>query len=186
MTEQLTPQEIQDVRDIIATQKITAVIYRLARGLDRADKALLTSCFHDDATDDHGLFTGPASEFCDWVIGQLGNYERTQHFISNINIVVDGEKAATEAYFFAHHVVPGEDGAKKDVIAAGRYLDRFEKRDGEWRITHRKALYDWSHVDDSKDGWANPPMSEILTRGAFKGQKIYPMIFWATSLNHHN
>lgn len=165
MTLQLTPEEIQDVRDTIATQKITAIIYRLARGLDRADKALLASCFHEDATDDHSIFSGPASEFCDWVIRQLGNYERTQHFISNINIIVDDNKASTEAYFFAHHVLPGADGTKKDVIAAGRYLDRFEKRNGEWRIAHRKALYDWSRVDETKDGWATPPMSEILERG---------------------
>ena len=165
MTSQLTTEEIQDVRDTIATQKIMAVIYRLARGLDRADKALLASCFHHDSTDDHGIFTGSASDFCDWVIDQLGNYERTQHFISNINIVVEGDRAATESYFFAQHVVPGENGAKKDVIAAGRYLDRFEKREGEWRIEHRKALYDWSRVDETKDGWLNPPMSEVLTRG---------------------
>lgn len=164
MTSPLTPQEINDIRDTVATQKITAIIYRLARGLDRVDKALLASCFHDGATDDHGIFKGPATEFCDWVIEQLGNYERTQHFISNINIIVDGDKAATESYFFAHHVVPSDNG-KKDVIAAGRYLDRFEKRNGQWRIVHRKALYDWSRVEETKDGWTNPPMSEILTRG---------------------
>ena len=164
MTSQLTPDDIQDIRDTIATQKITAIIYRLARGLDRRDKTLLASCFHDDATDDHGLFKGSATDFNDWVIEQLGNYERTQHFISNINISINGDTAGTESYFFAHHVVPGEDG-KKDVIAAGRYCDKFEKRNGEWRIVHRKALYDWSRVDETKDGWDNPRMAEILTRG---------------------
>ena len=164
MTSQLTPDEIQDARDTIAAQKITAIIYRLARGLDRRDKALLASCFHDDATDDHGLFKGSATEFCAWLVETLGNYERTQHFISNINMTINGDKAGTEAYFFAHHVVPGED-SKKDVIAAGRYCDNFEKRNGEWRIVHRKALYDWSRVEETKDGWANPPMSEVLTRG---------------------
>lgn len=164
MTPQLTPEELKDARDVIATQKITAIIYRLARGLDRRDKTLLASCFHHDATDDHGIFKGTASDFCEWVIEQLGNYERTQHFISNVNININGDKAGTEAYFLAHHIVPGGDG-KKDVIAAGRYLDKFEKRKGAWRIIHRKALYDWSHVDDTKDGWANPPMSELLTRG---------------------
>ena len=164
MASQLTPDEIQDFRDTIAAQKISAIIHRLARGLDRRDKALLASCFHEDATDDHGIFKGSATEFCDWVIETLGNYERTQHFISNINISINGDKAGTEAYFFAHHLVPGEEG-KKDVIAAGRYCDKFEKRNGEWRIVHRKALYDWSHVDETKDGWANSPIEELLTRG---------------------
>ena len=159
----LSELELQKLRDVIAQREISAVIYRLARGLDRRDKALLASCFHPDATDDHGLFVGPAEEFCEWVTNELGKYERTQHLISNVNIVIDGDKASTEAYFFAHHVVPGD--TKKDVIAAGRYLDHFESRDGEWKISHRKAVYDWSRVDETKDGWANPPISEILLRG---------------------
>ena len=164
----LSDEEIGKLRELISQQEITAILYRLARGLDRNDKALLASCFHEDATDDHGLFVGPADEFCDWVTGELGKYERTQHLITNINIVIDGDKAKTEAYFFAHHVIPGE--TKKDVIAAGRYLDHFERRNGVWKIKHRKAVYDWSRVDDTKDGWANPPISEILLRG-IQGQE---------------
>ena len=161
----LTDNEITKLRNVISQQEITAIIYRLARGLDRRDKVLLASCFHEGATDDHGLFTGPATEFCDWVVEQLGNYERTQHHITNVNIVIDGDKAATESYFIAHHVMPTADGPKKDVIAAGRYLDRFERINSDWLIMHRKALYDWSRVDETKDGWTKPPISEILERG---------------------
>ena len=159
----MSDEELKKLRDIIAEREIIATLYRLARGLDRNDKSLLASCFHEDATDDHGLFVGPADEFCDWVTGELQKYERTQHLITNVNIVVKEDKASSEAYFFAHHVIPGD--AKKDVIAAGRYLDHFERRNGEWKIKHRKAVYDWSRVDDTKDGWANPPISEILLSG---------------------
>ena len=161
----LTDNEITKLRNAISQQDITAIIYRLARGLDRRDKALLASCFHEGATDDHGLFIGSANEFCDWVIEQLGSYERTQHHITNINIVIDGNKAMTESYFIAHHLMPTADGPKKDVIAAGRYLDRFVKKNGDWLIMHRKALYDWSRVEETKDGWTKPPISEILERG---------------------
>ena len=159
----LTELDTKKILNLVSKDEITAVIYRLARGLDRRDKELLASCFHPDATDDHGLFVGTAPDFCDWVIEQLGNYERTQHLIANINIVVDGDKASTEAYFFAHHVVPGD--TKLDVIAAGRYLDHFERRGGEWKIKHRKAVYDWSRAEDCKDAWTKPPISEILLRG---------------------
>ena len=58
----LTDTEIMKIRKLIAQQEITAVIYRLARGLDRRDKALLASCFHEGATDDHGLFVGDAPD----------------------------------------------------------------------------------------------------------------------------
>jgi len=29
------------------------------------------------------------------------------------------------------------------AVIAGRYVDRFENRDGEWRIARRTGLYDW-------------------------------------------
>ena len=34
-------------------------------------------------------------------------------------------------------------GVIYSAIVAGRYVDRFEKRDGEWRIAQRTGLYDW-------------------------------------------
>ena len=160
----LTPIEITKIRELMAHRDIVATLYRLARGLDRRDKALLSSCFHEGATDDHALFKGDAKEFVDWVLDTLKNYERTQHFITNISVVFDGNKASTECYFYAHHVMPSE-GGNKDVIAAGRYLDRFENRDGAWKIIHRKAVYDWSRVEESKSGWEKPPVSDILPRG---------------------
>ena len=160
----LTPIEITKIRELMAQRDIVATLYRLARGLDRRDKALLSSCFHEGATDDHALFKGDAKEFVDWVLDTLKNYERTQHFITNISVVFDGNKASTECYFYAHHVMPSE-GGNKDVIAAGRYLDRFENRDGAWKIIHRKAVYDWSRVEESKSGWETPPVSDILPRG---------------------
>ena len=160
----LTPIEITKIRELMAQRDIVATLYRLARGLDRRDKALLSSCFHEGATDDHALFKGDAKEFVDWVLDTLKNYERTQHFITNISVVFEGNKASTECYFYAHHVMPSE-GGNKDVIAAGRYLDRFENRDGAWKIIHRKAVYDWSRVEESKSGWEKPPVSDILPRG---------------------
>jgi len=45
----LTDSEIVKIRNVMAQQEITAIIYRLARGLDRRDKALLASCFHAHA-----------------------------------------------------------------------------------------------------------------------------------------
>ena len=37
-------------------------------------------------------------------------------------------------------------GRWRETIAHGRYLDRYEKRDGVWRILYRKIIYDWSEV----------------------------------------
>lgn len=149
---------------VIDKQAISDVIFTVARAIDRCDKELLASCFHDDATDDHGSFKGTAAEFCDWVIPVLESMTATQHNINNVLIDVRGNQARSESYFVAHHRV-GTAEQPQDLIAAGRYLDRFEKRDGVWLLSHRHAIFDWSRSDPSTDQWGQPPAAEILARG---------------------
>lgn len=156
----------QDVRALVDKQAITEVVYRYARGIDRMDAETVASCYHDDATDDHGVFMGSASEFVAWVMPVLATMERTMHFIGNVLIDLEGERARVESYFIAHHVIAAPEG-KLHTIAAGRYFDRMEKRAGAWRIAHRQAVYDWSRRDASTDTWDGPgAMPPSFKRGA--------------------
>lgn len=144
---------------------ISEVVQSLARGIDRCDADLIAGAFWPDATDDHGLFKGSAKDFVAWVIPMLRSMERTQHFLGNILVEVDGDRAFSEAYFVAYHRVHAE-GAANDMVAAGRYLDRFHKREGLWRIRHRQAVYDWTTTHPATDaGWLQPPMESLLERG---------------------
>ncbi len=128
------------------------LVARMAKGIDRCDADMVRACFHPDATDDHGLFKGTAEEFITWVMPLLATMERTQHVIGQSLIEVDGDRAAGESYFVAHHTIKTPDG---DVlmIAAGRYLDSFERRDGDWKVSHRHAIYDWNSTQPCTDGW---------------------------------
>ena len=157
------------VRQTADRQEIAQVILRLARAIDRRDKTLLDDCFHPDATDDHGLFKGTAREFSDWVMEQLKSYERTQHIIANQLIMLDGDAASCESYFHAHHVVNGKSGAV-NVVVAGRYLDRLERRDSVWKIAHRGVVYDWNRVDPSTDRWEEQPAMQTLPSGCASPQ----------------
>jgi ketosteroid isomerase-like protein len=146
-------------------EEIRETIYRFARGLDRCDESLLRAVFHADATDDHGVFRGTATDFVTWVLPVLRGMTRTQHTIGNVLIELAGERAFSESYFTAYHRVV-EAGAERDLVAAGRYLDRFEKRAGTWRIVHRHAVYDWStNLPASDDAWGRPPQVALLDRG---------------------
>nr|QQZ49247.1 nuclear transport factor 2 family protein [Phenylobacterium glaciei] len=52
------------VQALIDKQAITEVLFNYCRAVDRADIALLTSCYHDDATEDHGgTFSGSAADY---------------------------------------------------------------------------------------------------------------------------
>ena len=141
------------LRDLLAKQACAELVYKVARAIDRCDEALLRAAFHADATDDHGMFTGSALDFITWVLPLLSTMKRTQHCICNVLIEVEGERAVGESYFTAYHVAGQGSGGDAFTVAAGRYLDRFERRDGVWRIAHRLAAYDWNAQVPSTDGW---------------------------------
>lgn len=134
--------------EAISKSKCIEIVGLVARAIDRCDAELLSSQFHPDATDDHGIFKGSAKDFIAWVIPLLRTMELTQHVIGQSLIELDGDTAFGESYFTAHHEIQTPDG-RMHMIAAGRYLDRFERRQGTWKIAHREAVYDWDSMAPS-------------------------------------
>jgi ketosteroid isomerase-like protein len=132
---------------LLDKREIHEVLMRYCRGIDRCDAELLHSVYHPDATDDHGLFKGKAADFVPWALKSLGRDEGTSHYIANELIEVEGDVAYCESYFFAVHRRQNKDGTKADLIFAGRYVDRFERREGRWKIAHRQVVFDRSRID---------------------------------------
>jgi len=40
----------------------------------------------------------------------------------------------------------GKPGVGMDLLTASRYVDRFERRNGEWRIARRGVIQDWKQL----------------------------------------
>lgn len=130
-------------------EAIWQCLQRYARGVDRFERELILSAFHPDAVDDHGKFVGSREEFADWVIGQhtqahLGH----MHNLFNHTCDRNGDVAHTETYFM--FAAMNREGTPL-VLSGGRYLDRLEKRDGEWRIAYRTTMRDWGLMDERPD-----------------------------------
>jgi hypothetical protein len=136
---------------LLARQEIADVILRYARGIDRLDFDLVRSCYHDDAYDDHGMFRGNVDEFIAGAQRFLPRFVATMHFMGNmlIEVGVDGDeqRARAETYAVAYHRQLAEDGSGKDDVFGIRYVDRFERRGGDWRIAHRVVATEWRRVD---------------------------------------
>jgi hypothetical protein len=133
----------------IAKDAIRDCLQRYCRGVDRFDRELILSAFHPDCLDEHGKFVGTPEEFADWALGQHGAAHLShQHCLLNINIDLDRDTAHCEAYFM--FVCMNRSG-KPLTLGGGRYVDRFECRDGAWRIAARVTLRDWSMMDDIPD-----------------------------------
>ena len=132
---------------LIARQEIADVIYRYARGIDRLDFDLVRSCYHPDAYDDHGGLAGNVDEFIAAAKDFLMRWTATQHFMGNMLIEVNDPMARAETYAVAYHRREDADGNGKDDVFGIRYVDRFERRDDEWRIAHRVIATEWRRVD---------------------------------------
>ncbi|MYM61912.1 nuclear transport factor 2 family protein [Pseudomaricurvus sp. HS19] len=121
---------------------ITDCIARLARGEDRRDATLISGSFSPDAIIDMGVFKGPFSQYLEWVVPGDPALPVTAHTLGQSVVELDGDTACAETYVTSYHRVDtGEE--HRDTAIGGRYLDRLEKRDGEWRIVERTLLYDW-------------------------------------------
>ena len=154
------------IGELIAKEAIRGALCRYMRGQDRLDPVLHRSAFHDDAWIDCGLMSGTADEFVAVAQGFLADLEGSQHIIGQCDIAVDGERASGEIYFFAWHRVR-EDGEPKDLSVAGRYVDEYACRDGDWRIVRRREIIDWARTDPAADGFLND--NPMLPRGARRG-----------------
>lgn len=140
------------IDDLLATEEIRALSAAYMRGLDRLDRTLLRSVFHDDATTDYGFFQGGPDEFVAMAYGALKDHDANHHMLGQIRVTLDGDRAQGEVYFQAYHRVH-DDGRPKDLFIAGRYVDRYERRDGVWKIAFRAEVNDWARTEDAADDY---------------------------------
>ncbi|WP_104181940.1 nuclear transport factor 2 family protein [Arthrobacter sp. B0490] len=136
------------VQYLLDRQEILDCVYRYARGMDRWDRELARSAYHDDAIDDHGQFVGGVDEFLDWAFSVHGEAHAShQHAILNhtCDLDSDGKTAHTESYY---HFVSLNNHGEPWSMVAGRYIDRFEKRNGRWAIAARVVVRDWMATEE--------------------------------------
>ena len=139
MSETLARDEelVAFIRQAKDRQEILDCLYRYARGVDRRDRALVLSAYHADAVDQHGIVELGAEAFSDWVVSDSrGHQIKYQHHIVNHTVELDGATAHAETYY----IYWGEHREGPPPLCFGRYIDRFEKRDGRWAIAHRVCL----------------------------------------------
>jgi SnoaL-like domain len=133
----------REVQTLVDEAAIRRVLHRYVRGIDRRDAELIRSCYHPGAIDHHGTFTGDRDAYVVWVLGVLEATTFTSHHLTNVLIEVVGEAAVVETYAVAFHGGESTD-RRANFVAGFRYVDRFERRDGEWRIAERHVVQDWS------------------------------------------
>mgnify|MGYP000020574864 FL=1 len=135
----MNPQELCD------REELRHLVMRYCRGIDRRDYDLIRSLYWDDAIDDHGeMFCGSPDDYVKWLPQALEPLDCTIHAISNSLFVIDGDVAEGEHYSDNFHRT--REAPRQEIVIHGRYLDRYERRDGVWKFARRKIVFDHGYI----------------------------------------
>jgi hypothetical protein len=139
------------LRQMLDKDEILQVMLRYARGVDRGDMELIRQCYHPDAYDDHVEFKGNVEDLITWLADRFKDVDNSTHLIGNCLVEFkDVDTALVETYYNSRRIRPAtakeieRDGLQphEEVCRQswGRYIDRFERRQGEWRVAHRVVV----------------------------------------------
>lgn len=156
---------IDDLRVTVALlkarQDILDCITRECRGRDRQDVEQIAGCWWEDGVDEHGAIVTYAPDYPRRAnMGHAANFHMTSHNITNHLCEIEGDVAHCETYVIgALHWLEGD----RTTLGIGRYVDRLERRNGEWRIAVRRCTIEATL--DGNAGWVHSKNVEGFLKG---------------------
>lgn len=160
-TQEQFDELVATVRRLQDRQDILDVIVRESRGRDRHDAELTASCYWPEGADEHGKAPIPATEYpVKANLGHAGAFAMNQHNLANHLCEIDGDTAYCETYVVG--TMLSHDGFTC-TVAAGRYMDQMERRDGEWRILWRRSTVETALQGDAS--WLQTPPVQGFLKG---------------------
>lgn len=163
-----------ELQALLDKQAISEVIARYSRTLDWLDDAGQASCYWPDAAIDYEFFKGTAAEFVPVVMQIERSSQRRWHFLGGLQIKLNSDSSASAESYGIATGVREADGVWTGNMFGGRYLDEFEKRSGEWRISKRNYIMDWSMpLGVQNDGTPNPAFPLPILKIVESGHPLY-------------
>ena len=164
------------LQELVDRTEILECLQRYTRGMDRLDREMVRSVYHDDAIDVHGSIALPVEDFLDWAFAYHAPQLLHQHYITNHTVEVSGDTAHAETYYLFVGRYPEPDAPM--TMAGGRYVDRLERRERRWAIAQRVCTADWrtsvpSRVPDRGSPAVVPPI--VVSRDADDVSYVRPL-----------
>lgn len=145
--------------------QLRKLVHSYCRAVDRGDLPTLRSLYHHDAEDHHGAFsTGSAEDLLEGLVAARPYLRSMQHHVTTTNFAIDGDRAEGEIYSIATHTFTAGDH-DVDVIVGGRYLDKYEKRSGTWKILERAIVTDTAYVNNPSSVDLSHPITKDTPSG---------------------
>jgi SnoaL-like polyketide cyclase. len=112
--------------------EIAEALARYARAVDTKDWELWKSVFTPDAHIDYtsaGGAAGTRDEIADWLRDALAAFPMTQHYITNVEVALEDDRAAVTAMFYNPMIFPG---ATELSYCGGWYRHTFVRTADGW------------------------------------------------------
>ena len=139
------------LREMLDQFAIEKILKRYASALDLKQYDRLDACFTPDAWIDYvaaGGIAGRYPEIKRWLREVLDPIAEMQHFITNVELDIDGDAATGQTYTLNVNGIRDAKGELRHMVVGAIYVDRFERRAEGWRIAERteRRLCTMGHV----------------------------------------
>lgn len=131
------------IEELLDKQALYELLVNYCKAIDEGDADLLASVYEQEARHECDWFVGGVEGFVASVFSPQRCFDVNQHVIANAHFHIDEDLAAGESRFFVHQYTSTGDGQGNLTSTSGVYHDRFVRRNGEWRIVHRRVVTEW-------------------------------------------
>jgi uncharacterized protein (TIGR02246 family) len=113
---------------------------RYARAADARDYDAVGALFHPDAVIDGLRGSSPLGEYLEMSRSTPPAYAQSMHVLGDplVELEVGADTATLDTYAVVYQIGATSEGGGNATLGV-RYLDVVERRDGEWRIRHRRT-----------------------------------------------
>jgi hypothetical protein len=143
------------LREMLAENDIRKRLMGYLRGIDRNDGELVQDTFWPEALVDHGHSAFRGDTIGDFFGTVSTHATRNQvHHTANLVIEVHGDEGISEgqSLYFAE---TDRNDVTYLIFRSIRYIDRWEQRNGEWRIFHRTVVENFNSLSPVVEHYPN-------------------------------
>ncbi len=158
------------IEEVIAHVEIRHVLSKYVRAGDRHDIELANSVYWPEAHIKHAhvdagveYIDRAAKKHKEEALPGVACHHITGQYIK----IDDADHARVESCCFAIWPYFDENHVEHTGAFSGRYLDKFERRNGEWRIIERLVVHDFSRADFPGEIW---PITSRFIQGTGNDQ----------------
>lgn len=137
--------------DLLERLAIGALAEDWALARDTGDWEALRATAHAGASITTTWFDGSFDAFIGACQASWRKGSRSQHVLGGTAVRIRGERALAQTRM-SIMVRSTLDGIEVDAVCHGRFLDRVEKRQGNWRIAKRSVIYEKDRIDPVDPG----------------------------------